>query len=251
MDTIYLQLVLQDFTLKQLFAIHWFNNNLDESIQDRYSKILDLLRQTTGADLSDWTPLKIQQGIMAAEDMGFISRQQEKEMAQKLKSYLATEKIPNASIKPYTKMCCNRDLKITPGRNITVFGVISSYASKTMIGTCTECNKQYSHNFLLSDEEKIVTREAFSHNEIIYFGGDYAYDKPFIRLLTNSIMHLYSGFENFTKCFNATKHSSSASLTVDSSLSPMRVQDFWFLYNFIACTFFYTKTRAIKIPRKW
>jgi hypothetical protein len=251
MDFVYLELVLQDFTLKQLSMINWFNNNLDENIHDRYSKILDLLRETTGTDLTDWTPLKIQQGLMAAKELGILSRDQEKDMRIKLKTYLVSSESANSSIEPYAKTCCGSDLKIVSGRNITVFGTNYSYASKTMAGICNNCDKRYSHNFFINDKEKIVTRESFSNNNIIYFGGNYAYEKSFIKSLTNSIMYLYSGFENFTKCFNATKQSLAEKLDDDSLLSPARVQDFWFTYNFINCSFFYTKDQAIKIPSSW
>lgn len=251
MDIVYLELVLQDFSLKQLSIINWFNNNLDENIQDRHSKILDLLRLTVDTDLSDWTPLKIQQGIMAAKELDFISRQQDEDMVLKLKSYMTSRKIPNASLSPYAKICCNSDLKISSGRNVKVFSLISSYAAKVMVGTCTKCDKRYSHNFLISNDERIVTREAFSNSGIIYFGGEYAYEKCLIDMLTNSIMFLYSGFENFTKCYNATKESSSDNFIDDSVLSPTRIQDFWFLFNFIGCTFFYTDQGAVRIPRTW
>lgn len=251
MDFIYLELVLQDFTLKQLSMINWFNNNLDDNVQDRYSKILDLLRQAVDVDLTDWTPLKIKQGIMAATELGFIGRDQERKMRTELKSYLMSSKTANNSIKPYTNRCCSSDLKIVSGRNIKVFGVYYSYTSKTMTGICAKCNSRFSHNFLINDKGKFVTRESFSNNNIIYFGGDYAYERSFIQLLTNSIIYLYSGFENFTKCFNATKQSSSGQFDDDSSLSPTRIQDFWFVYNFINCLFFYTENQEIKIPSSW
>ena len=251
MDLIYLELVLQDFTLKQLSMINWLNNNLDENVQHRHSRMLDVLREISGAELTGWTPLKIQQGIMAAQELGFLGRDQEKDMDAALRNCLAVNKTANKSVPPYKKQCCDMDLKTTSGRNVTVFGATKSSTCKIMIGICENCNKQYSHNFFIKDKEKIVTREAFSNDKLLYFGGDYAYEKSFINLLTNSIMYLYSGFENFTKCFNATKRSSSEKLDDASVLSPARVQDFWFIYNYINCSFFYTKEPAVKVPLSW
>ena len=251
MDLVYLQLVSQDFTMKQLSMINWFNNNLDKNIHDRYSKILDLLRQTSDTDLTNWTPLKIQQGLMAVNELGFLSRDQEKDLSVKLKTYFASSESENSSVEPYTKTCCGSDLKIVSGRNIKVFGINYSYRSRMMTGICSKCDKRYSHNFFVNGKEKFVTRESFSNNNVIYFGGDYGYERSFIKSLTNSIMYLYSGFENFTKYFNATKQASAEKLDDDSLLSPARVQDLWFIYHFINCSFFYTKSQVIKIPSSW
>lgn len=251
MDLAYLELVLQDFTLKQLSMINWFNNNVDGDIEDRYSKILDLLRQSTDEDLKGWTALKIQQGLLAVKELGFLTRREEKELGNKLKNYCVSKEIANNFAKPYIDSCCGNDLEMISGRNIVVFGVNYSYASKTMIGICKKCHIRYGHNFFSHNNEKIVTRKAFANDDIVYFGGDYAYERPFIKLLTNSIIYLYSGFENFTKCFNATKNSSSTKFHDTSSLSPTRIQDFWFIYNYVACSFFYTEKEAIKIPFTW
>jgi hypothetical protein len=77
----------------------------------------------------------------------------------------------------------------------------------------------------------------------VYFGGEYAYEKPLIKWLSNAILYLHSGFENFCKCYNETRKATHNNLDYnEGSLSPTRMQDFWFLY---------TKSTELRIPFSW
>ena len=252
MDLDYLELVLKDFTLKQLYIINWLNNQLEKNIEGRHSKIWDVLREYCGAVLNGWTPLKVEQALMAVSELGFLNRNNETELNKCLKTHLTKVKTANISIEPYVKTCCGIQLKIKPGRDITVFGMNKSYLSTTMNGDCSICHKRYAHNFFISGKERFVTYESVCGSQIIYFGGDYGYEKSFIKWLTNSIMYLYSGFENFAKCYNATKDSCCHEIDDNGAiLSPTRIQDLWFLYNYIISSFFYMEISILKIPFSW
>ncbi|CAF1466501.1 unnamed protein product [Adineta steineri] len=123
MDLDYLELVLNDFTLKQLYIVNWLNNHLDKNIEGRHSKILNILREYHGTSLNDWTPLKIEQALMVVNELGFLNRNEEAVLNKNLKVHLKKVKASNISIEPYVKTCCDTQLKIKSGRDITVFGI--------------------------------------------------------------------------------------------------------------------------------
>ena len=246
-----LEPVLKDFTLKQLYIINWLNNQLDKNIEGRHSKILDVLLEYCVTALNDWTPLKVEQALMAVSKLGFLNRNDETKLSECLKIHLAKVKTINISMEPYVKTC-GIQLKIKSGRDITAFGMNKSYLSTTMNGDCSICHKRYAHNFFISGKERFVTHESVCRSQIIYFGGDYRYEKSFIKWLTNSIMYLYSGFENFAKCYNATKESHCHEIDDNGAmLSPTRIQDLWFVYNYIISLFFYMEISILKIPFSW
>ncbi len=252
MDFDYLKIVLNDFTLKQLFFINWFNNNLDQNLQHRNEKILHLLRKHCDEDLHDWTPLKIDQALMAINELGFLNRSEVKQLESNLCAYLTMEKCPNTILKPYINECCEKKLDMSFGRNVTIFGISNSYPATIMKGTCNICKKEYSHNYFTDGEQRFVTYQSIFGNEIVHFGGNYGYEKSLIKWLSNSILYLYSGFENFCKCYNATQKWVGNNLDgIERKLSPTRIQDFWFLYNFVTISFFYTNTAVLKITSNW
>jgi hypothetical protein len=252
MDFDYLKIVLNDFTLKQMFIINWFNNNLDKNIQDRHSKILHLLRRCCDEDLKEWTTLKLEQALMAINELGFLSRNEEKELNASLCSYLTVGKYANTIAEPYVQKCCSIKLDMNIGRNITVFSINNSYSGAVMNGYCQICKRKYSHNYFINDKKKFVTYESMFNSHLIYLGGEYAYEKSLIKWLSNSILYLHSGFENFSKCYNETRKTTCDNLDHnEGDMSPTRIQDFWFLYNFVTFSFFYTNKKILKIPLGW
>ena len=252
MDFDYLKLVLNDFTLKQLFIINWLNNNLDNNMQDRNEQILNILREHSTEQLKEWTTVKIGQALMAINELGFLNRNEEKELDVNLRSYLTVKKRVNVIIEPYVKKCCGKHLHMTIGRNITVFAINKSYAAAIMNGVCQTCDRKYLHNYFIAGKQKFVTTESIFNSRLIYFGGEYAYESSLIKSLSNSILYLHCGFENFCKYYNETKNQTLDKIIHDqSSLSPTRLQDFWFLYNFVTFSFFYTKTTTIQIVFSW
>lgn len=252
MDFEYLKMVLNDFTIKQLFVINWLNNSLDININNRSSTILYLLLQFYDEDMKIWTPLKVEQALMAIGELEFLNRMEEKKLDGILRTYLISEKCSNNFVQPYINKCCGSNLKMIVGRNITVFNNSESYIATTRDGYCEACKRKYSHNFFIEDKQKFVTYESIVNSELIYFGGDYAYEKFLIKWLSNCILYLHSGFENFAKCYNETRKSMRSNFNSDTeNLSPTRIQDFWFLYNFVILSFFYTNKRMLKIPHSW
>jgi hypothetical protein len=138
------------------------------------------------------------------------------------------------------------------GRNITVFNIKNSYPATLINGVCHVCGKKYSHNYFTDGKEKFVVYESIFDSHFVYLGGEYGYEKSLIKLLSNAILYLHSGFENFSKCYNETKNSTCNNLDDDEgNLSPTRIQDFWFLYNFITFSFFYINKKTLKIPFTW
>ena len=252
MDFEYLHMVLNDFTMKQLLSVNWFNNNLDANIDNRQSKILYLLKEYFDEDLKGWTTLKVEQALMAIEEIGLLGRNEEKKLEMCLLTYLKSEKCSNTIVTPFVEVCCGESLSKSIGRNISVFSNDKSYNATLMDGHCVRCKRKYSHNYYIEERQKFVTYESVLESKIMYFGGDYAYEKPLINYLSNSILYLHSGFENFTKCYNETKKSHPNDIYCNQeNLSPTRLQDFWFLYNFITFSFFYGDSKILKIPRSW
>ncbi|CAM2728125.1 unnamed protein product [Rotaria socialis] len=249
MDFEYFRMVLNDFTMKELLIINWLDNNLDKSINDRQSKILYLLLEFCDDDMKEWTILKVEQALMAINELGFLNRNEEKKLDICLRTYLRSEKCSNIIVTPFVKICCGSRLNMSTGRNITVFNNNNSYIATIMTGYCEECKRKYSHNYFIEDKQKFVTHESILDSQIVYLGGEYAYEKTLIKLLSNSILYLHSGFENFTKCYNETKNSNTNNLdSNEGNLSPTRLQDFWFLYNFVTFSFFYANSEQLKIP---
>lgn len=252
MDFEYLRIVLNDFTMKQLFVINWLNNKLNDSIGNRSTKILHLLNEYCPNDLKGWTALKVDQALMAISELGFLNRDEEKKLNDNLYAYLNSEKCSNNILRPCIETCCGSRLKMSPGRNITVFNNNQSYIAMLPIGDCERCRRKYSHNYFLENKQKFITNESIFDKQVMYFGGGYGYEKSFIKWLSNSILYLHSGFENFAKCYNETKKLACTSLqSGEESLSPTRLQDFWFLYNYIVFSFFYTDVKILRIPDSW
>ena len=207
MDFTYLKLVLHDFTLNQLFIINWFNNNLDKNWKDRISIMPDLLNECDPMAKEKWSIIKIEQVLMVIDGLGFLNKEKENDLQSKLHNYFASKQRPDAKVEPYIKHCCNKKLKMLQGRNITVFNINGSYRSTMVNGYCEKCQKKYSHNYFIEKGGKYVTCNSIFNDNLIYFGGDYAYEKDLIQWLSNCILYLYSGFENFTNCYNATNNS--------------------------------------------
>jgi hypothetical protein len=252
MDFDYLKIVLNDFTLKQLFVINWLNNNLDPNLQYRNEKILRLLSEHCNDHLHDWTALKIDQALMAINELGFLNRKEVKQLDSMLCNLLTMEKCTNTIVKPFVNECCNKKLHMTFGRNVTIFNINNSYPATMMTGTCNRCKKKYSHNYFTDGKQRFVTYASVFNNSLVYFGGKYGYEKSLIKWLSNSILYLYSGFENFSKCYNATQKWLGNYLdNIDGKLSATLIQDFWFLYNFVTISFFYTNTTTLKITSTW
>jgi hypothetical protein len=253
MDFDYLKIVLNDFTLKQLFIINWLDNNLDKNLQHRNEKILRLLSEHCNESLHDWTALKIGQALMAINELGFLNQSEIKKLDSTLCTYLLIEKCPNTIVKPFVKECCDKKLDMKLERNITIFTISKSYPATMMNGTCNVCRRKYSNNYYIDGKQKFVTYESIFGNELVYFGGAYGYAQSLIKWLSNSIQYLYSGFENFSKCYNATQKWMVDNLghKNEANLSPTRIQDFWFLYNFVTISFFYTNKKILKITSTW
>ena len=252
MDFDYLQVVLSDFTLKQLFVIHWFDKNLDEGTQDRHSRILDLLREYCEEDFKDWKSIRISQALMAINELGFLGRNEEKNLDEKLRTYLRSEKCSSTVVGPYIETCCDSRLKMSTGRKLTIFGMNHTYTGTAMIGDCGACKRKYFHNYYIVNKEKFVTRKSIFGSRLVHLGRDYVYDKTLITWLTNSILYLHAGFENFSKCYSQTKKLVFDRVDYDEGdMSPTRIQDFWFLYNFIVFSFFYADINVLKIPVNW
>ena len=252
MDFDYLKAVLHDFTLKQLFVIHWLHNKLDKNMHDRSAKVLHLLRIHQNEELNEWTTLKIEQALMAIDELGFLNQNDEKYLAEDLCTYLTEEKCSNVILEPYVNKCCGNRLKMNTTRKITVFGIDNLYTAAIINGVCHICKRKYSHNYFIDGEEKFVTTESIFGSSLVYMGGDYGYDKSLIKWLSNSVLYLHSGFENFCKCYNETrKWTCNNPSSNEENISPTRLQDFWFLYNFVIVSFFYTDRTAIKIPSSW
>ena len=252
MDLECLQMVLNDFTVKQLSIISWLDSNLDKNMEDRNVNILNLLRKYCNEELDEWTTLKIEHALMAIGELKLLNRNEEKELAEELHNYLTTNKCSNNIIEPYVNKCCSNKLKMSLGKIITIFGINKSCTATTMCGLCEICKRKYFHNYFIDGKEKFVTCESIDHGQLIYMGGIYGYEKPFLKWLSNSILYLYSGFQNFCKCFNETKRwTCNSSHQNEENLSPTCLQDFWFLYNFITISFFYTNRTILKIPFTW
>lgn len=252
MDFDYLKVVLNDFTLKQLFVINWLHNNLDKNIQDRNAKILHLLRMHYNEELNEWTPLKIDQALMAIDELGFLNKNDEKQLADDLSIYLTKERCSNVILEPYVNQCCGNKLKMNIGRKIIVFGIDDSYTATVINGVCHICKRKYSHNYFIDGEEKFVTTESIIASSLVYMGGEYGYERSLIKWLSNSVLYLHSGFENFCKCYNETrKWTCNDRSSNDENISPARLQDFWFLYHFVIVSFFYTDRAIIQIPSSW
>ena len=252
MDFAYLQVVLMDFTLKQLFVIHWFDKNLDKDMPDRHARILDLLREYCDEDFKDWKSIRINQALMAINELGFLDRNEEKNLNEKLATYLRSERCSSTIVGPYIETCCDSRLKMNPGRKLIIFGMNHSYTGRAMIGDCSTCKRKYSHNYYVVNKEKFVTHQSIVNSRLVHLGGDYAYEKTLITWLTNSVLYLHAGFENFSKCYNQTKRSVFDRIDYDEGeMSPTRIQDFWFLYNFIMFSFFYADINVLKIPVNW
>ncbi|CAF1039382.1 unnamed protein product [Adineta ricciae] len=248
-DIDYLQLVLSDFTLKQLFYINWFNNNLDIGVANRNMKIIELLRECTGDKLEKWTSITIEQSLMAINGLDFLSRTEEILLDAKLRTYLTSKDCSDTIIEPYVQKCCDTSLTIAFGRKITIFKMDRTYTGTIAHGNCSKCMKQYSHNYFMDQGKKYVTYNSIFNSDLIYLGGNYGYDKQFIVWLSNSILYLYSGFENFAKCYNATNNVFwNTNGIICINLCPARIQDFWFLYNFINISFFYNQPTILEIP---
>ena len=167
-------------------------------------------------------------------------------------NYFASKQRPDTKVEPYIKHCCNKKLKMLQGRNITVFNINDSYRSTMVNGYCEKCQKKYSHNYFIEKGEKYVTCNSILNDNLIYFAGDYAYEKDLIQWLSNCILYLYSGFENFTNCYNATNNSYCSNADYyNIKMSSTRIQDFWFLYQFIIISLFYTTKQKLNIPNRW
>ena len=79
MDFNYLKLVLTDFTLKQLFIIHWLDNKLDKNVPtSQRNNITYFLRTHCNQDLKEWTTLTIRTSIDGNQRSG-ISRSKRSE----------------------------------------------------------------------------------------------------------------------------------------------------------------------------
>ncbi|CAF1413325.1 unnamed protein product, partial [Adineta steineri] len=216
---------------------------------NRNTIIIDLLRECTGEKLEQWTPITIEQSLMAINALGFLNRVEEKLLDTKLNTYLTSKGCSNMIVEPYIKKCCDTKLKMIIGRKIIIFKIDGSYTGTLTYGNCLKCMKQYSHNYFMYQDKKYVTYDSVFSSNLVYLGGNYGYDKKFIRWLSNSILYLYSGFENFAKCYNATNNQISKTVdTANINLCPTRIQDFWFLYNFINISFFYTESTILQVP---
>ena len=252
MDFDYLKVVLNDFTMKQVFVIHWLHNNLDKNMHDRNARILHLLQMHLNDELNGWTTLKIEHALMAIDELRFLNKNDEKQLAEDLCTYLTKEKCSNVILQPYVNKCCDSRVKKNIGRKITVFGINNIYTTTIINGVCHTCKRKYSHNYFIEDEEKFVTTESIFGPSLVYMGGDYGYEKSLIKWLSNSILYLHSGFENFCKCYNETrKWTCNDRSSNEENISPTRVQDFWLLYNYVIVSFFYTDKTVIKIPSSW
>ena len=252
MDFEFVKLVLNDFTLKQLSTISWLNNKLDKNIQHRNEHILQVLREHCAQHLNDWTPVKIGLALIAIDELGFLNQQEENELNESLRIHLEAKNCANTILEPYVKKCCGGQLKVSERRNIKVFGINKSYIGMIRNGECSICGKKYSHNYFTMGEQKFVTYESVFSCNVVYFGGEYAYEHSLMKALSNSVLYLHCGFENYCKCYNETKKWTITKLHDDSSnLSPTRLQDFWFLYNFVTFAFFYTEVTIANIPYTW
>lgn len=252
MDINYLRVVLTDFTFKQLSIINRLNNQLNILIPQRHDIILNVLRMNTKEKLKDWTPLKIKQALMAVNDLGFLNECEEKSVDENLTDYLSLKKVPNQIVSPFIDTCCGKQLMMNFGRKVTIFGLNHSYPVMLRYGLCIICQRQYFHNYFIDGKEKFVMPKSINDSCWIYFGGDYGYEVQLMKWLSNSILYLYSGFENFAKCYNETRKQSSDVFDQEQdTLSPTRIQDTWFLYNFVITSFFYMRTEALKIPSSW
>ena len=138
------------------------------------------------------------------------------------------------------KICCNKILNISIGRNITIFSINKSFRGTIMSGICQTCKRKYSHNYLIANKQKFVTYESVFKQPVSIF-------LVVIMLMNTHLLNgcpiqfyiCIVGFENFRKCYNDTKKWVVDNLEGEGgNLSPTRVQDFWFLYNFITISFF-------------
>ncbi|CAF0983908.1 unnamed protein product [Adineta ricciae] len=189
---------------------------------------------------------------MAINGLGFLSRTEETLLDAKLRTYLASKDCSDTIIEPYVQNCCDTRLTIAFGGKITIFKMDRTYTGIIAHDNRSKCMRQYSHNYFMDQRKKYVTYSSIFNSDLIYLGGNYGYDKQFIVWLSNSILYLYSGFENFAKCYNATNNvfwNSNGIIYINQC--PTRIQDFWFLYNFINISFFYTQPTILEIPSNW
>ncbi|CAF4032595.1 unnamed protein product [Rotaria magnacalcarata] len=225
--------------------IHWFDKNLETNLPDRTSIMLDLLCQWDTKELKKWTTTLIQQSLMVINELGFLNQNEEKRLETQLNNYFTFKDQPRSIVEPFVDTCCNTAMKMIKGRTLLVFKMNGSCRMTLMNAYCYKCRRKYSNNYFIQNGEKYVTYESVFNRNLIYFGGDYAYEKELIRWLTNSILYLYSGFDNFSKCYNAS------CLNINKSHVTMcatRIRDLWFLYQFVAVSFFYTREDNLKIP---
>ena len=109
-------------------------------------------------------------------------------------------------MKPYVTECCNKKLNMNFRRTVTVLNISNSYLATITSGICELCKRKYFHNYFIHGKEKFVTVESIFDRDVVYLGGDYAYEKTLIKWLLNSIFYLYTAFENFSKFYNDTKN---------------------------------------------
>ena len=167
MDFNYLKLVLHDFTLNELFIINWFNNNLDNNLEDRISIMSDLLNECDPMAKEKWSIVKIEQTLMVIDELGFLNREKENDLQSKLRNYFTSKERPDIKAESYIKHCCNKKLKMLQGRNITAFKINGSYRSTMVNAYCEKYQKKYSHNYFIEKGEKYVTCNSIFNDNLI------------------------------------------------------------------------------------
>ena len=98
MDFTYLKLVLHDFTLNQLFIVNWFNNNLDKNLEDRVSIISDLLNACDPMAKEKWSKIKTKETFLVIGESGFLNREKENNLQNKLRNYFTSRKRPDSCL---------------------------------------------------------------------------------------------------------------------------------------------------------
>ncbi|CAF1232534.1 unnamed protein product, partial [Didymodactylos carnosus] len=76
---------------------------------------------------------------------------------------------------PKVKTCCEKEITITLGKNITLFSTSGSEVIQLTKGECSQCDVVHYHHCFMVEKEELVHRNVFS--EIVYLFGDTAYTR--------------------------------------------------------------------------